>query len=771
MYLKEQKIETGWRLKTVPFNDAKAVQNGTEWNALPAPCVPARVPGDWPLDLVRAGLLPDPYFGDNFLRLTEYESHHVFYYTTFSWTGSIEDVFLRFDGIDTIADIYLNGKKIGHAENMFIEHEFFADGLREGENELIVQLLPVCVEAKKHDLAGAVAFKYNDPSLVFRKAAHSFGWDICPRIVGGGLWKGVSAVQKRKNRINSVFLSVAELSDGAAKLKLSYDTEIGDDLPSGYSIKIEGKCDESVFFEEKELKSLRGECGFTVANPKLWWVRGYGKPNLYDVRATLTHNGEIADEYAFRYGIRTAELIRDEITTKEKPGRFLFRINNKDIYIMGTNWVPCDAFHSRDRERMPAILDLALDCGCNALRVWGGGVYESDDFYDLCDEKGVFVWQDFMMACAVYPQTDRMKDQLREEAISVVRRLRNHPSLCVWAGDNECDLAYSWFGRRNPEENLLTRKVLPEVLEKEDGSRPYLPSSPHISGEAAKKGMKTPEQHLWGPRKYFKGKFYRNHTAIFASEMGYHGCNSVGSIEKFIPKEYLWPYKNNKMWLYHASSPELKNSPYTYRIGLMARQIRCFFGETPRSLNSFSAMSQIVQAEAVKYFVESFRCRKGRRTGLIWWNIMDCWPQFSDAVVDYYFDKKPAYYYIRNSQQPLCLMMDKTGSRAELFAVSDLNENTETRYTVSVNGKIIARGKGTAIAGQSVSFGSFNGRGRKFFVIRWETADGKTGRNHFLCGRPIFSYRWYKKQMEDSGLLDYIKDGANYKQGSDDDEI
>ena len=455
-------------------------------------------------------------------------------------------------------------------------------------------------------------------------------------------------------------------------------------------------------------------------------------------------------------------MIRDD-ATKKKAGRFLFRINGKDIYIMGTNWVPCDAFHSRDKERMPAILDLAWNCGCNALRVWGGGVYESDDFYDLCDERGIFVWQDFMMACAVYPQTDRMKSQLREEAISVVRRLRNHPSLCIWAGDNECDAAYlSWFGkRRDPKSNALTREVLPGVLREEDRGRPYLPSSPYIADETLDQSS-VPEQHLWGPRKYFKGKYYRDHTAVFASEMGYHGCNSVESIEKFIPKEYLWPYKNNKMWLYHASSPELKDSPYTYRIGLMARQIRYFFGEAPRSLKSFSDMSQVVQAEAMKFFVESFRCRKGRRTGLIWWNIMDCWPQFSDAVVDYYFDKKEAYYYIKNSQRPLCLMMDKRGSRAELFAVSDLDENTETEYTVIINGKTIAKGKKTAVAGQSVSFGSFDGRGRKFFVIRWKTADGGTGQNHFLCGRPIFSYRWYKKQMERSGLLDYIKDDANY---------
>ncbi len=740
--MEQKSITDGWEIKVVPRERGEAWDGS--WTSLTERSLPATVPGDWILDYVRAGLFPDPYFGDNFVKLYPYERYHVFYRTVFyAERGGDEETFLLFDGIDTIADIYLNGKKIGHTENMFVEHQIKASGTRKGENELIVHLLPVVTEAEKIKDPSAKAFKYNVPALYFRKATHTFGWDICPRIVGGGIWKEVFLVRKNKQRIENVFLRTREIKRNAT-LSLRYAVQAGEDC----EIAVEGRCGESTFSAREKVTSDCGEMEIMVSSPKLWWVRGYGQPDLYDVTVTLICKGEVADEKVFRYGIRTVELIAGSVTTKEKRGRFDFFINGKMIYIKGTNWVPCDAFHSRDKERMPAILDLVWDCGCNALRVWGGGVYESDYFYDWCDERGIFVWQDFMMACAIYPQTDRMKSQLSDEVRKVTRRLRNHPSLCLWAGDNECDVAYrKWFGGGlDPADNRLTREVIPGVLRTEDGSRPYLPSSPYLSPEAVKNGLSAPEQHLWGPRKYFKGKFYRNNTATFVSEIGYHGCPSVRSIKRFIPEEKLWNYKGNAMWLYHASSPDLFDSPYTYRIGLMARQIGYFFGYKPRSLERFSEMSQITQAEAKKYFIESFRCRMGERSGLIWWNLIDCWPQFSDAVVDYYFCKKLAYRYITVSQQPLCLMMDKFNGKLTLFAVSDLDEDREIEYTVTVSGREVAKGKGVARAHRSIALCSMKGRGRKFFVIRWKTPEGE-GKNHFLLGRPLFAEKWYKEQM------------------------
>ena len=756
-YLLKQKIEN-WQVKVLPHDECPAeVRTEADWLALNAEALAASVPGEWILDYVREGIFPDPYFGDNYIDLMNYERHHAFYFTKFDSDTATDDCYLRFEGIDTVADIYLNGEKIGHAENMFIEHEFLSTGIKKGENCLLVHILPVVLEARKHRIdPGAAAFKYNAECLVVRKAAHSFGWDICPRIVTAGLWKEVYLIRKPKKRIVDVCLITHEIEMGKlARCVVSYNVDVGDDDIRRYKLKVMGKCGASIFTFADGLWAQHGQRELWIPLPKLWWVRGYGKANLYSVTATLLCDDKVVDEYVFKTGIRTIQLVRDDVTCAEKPGEFVFLLNGKRIFIKGTNWVPCDAFHSRDAERMPKIFDLVLDCGCNALRVWGGGVYESDAFYDLCDSNGVFVWQDIMMACAIYPQTERMKTQLAEEVLSVARRLVNHPSLCLWAGDNECDVAYAgWFGGgRDPDKNLLTRVVIPEVLSQVDPMRPYLPSSPYITGEAVTQKLKTPEQHLWGPRKYFKGKFYRDNNATFASEIGYHGCNSEESIKKFIPTEYLWGYKGNKMWLYHAASPELKASPYTYRIRLMAKQITYFFGEKPMTLGTFSKMSQIVQAEAKKYFIESFRCREGAKTGLIWWNIMDCWPQFSDAVVDYYYDKKLAYYYIKNSQRPILLMMDKIGKELHLFGVNDTQQDVKVNYAIKVNGRVIAKGEANLPANSAVDIRRIRACGRQFFAIEFSPGGGKVEYNHYLSGRPFFAYKWYIKKIEQSGVL------------------
>lgn len=366
------------------------------------------------------------------------------------------------------------------------------------------------------------------------------------------------------------------------------------------------------------------------------------------------------------------------------------------------------------------------------------------------------------MACGVYPKTERMKKQLEDEARMIVRRLRNHACICLWAGDNECDFVgyEQTAGRMDPTRNELTRVILPSILYAEDMSRPYLPSSPYVSHESYVNGciQETPEQHLWGPRDYYKGTFYHDHMATFASEMGYHGCNSPASIRKFIPAENLWPEKNNDMWIYHAASPELTHSPYRYRIDLMSSQIGYLFKQQPETLGDYARMSQISQAEAKKYFVESFRSHKGVRTGLIWWNIMDNWPQFSDAVVDYYFCKKLAYSFIRRSQQPLCLMMDDRDGSLRLYAVNDQMEACRLTYCITEadSGKRVAGGECVAEADASTALDMLNDDGQQhFYAIAWETEKGEKGVNHYLQGKPQFDYNWYMQCLRNIGLDEF----------------
>ncbi len=334
------------------------------------------------------------------------------------------------------------------------------------------------------------------------------------------------------------------------------------------------------------------------------------------------------------------------------------------------------------------ILPMLADIGCNTVRCWGGNVYENEKFYDFCDRNGIMVWQDFAMACAVYPQNDEFAKAIGEEAETIIKALRHHPSIVLWAGDNECDAAHAWNSHpTDPNENILTRKILPEKVRAHSTFTPYLPSSPYIDEEAYKSGKPTSEDHLWGPRDYFKGDYYKNTVCHFASETGYHGCPSPESLKKFIPKEHLWGCLDDRYWICHAAcmTPD-PSDPFYYRIRLMWNQVVTLFGEGSIALSDlehFSRASQISQAEAKKYFIERFRLTKWRRTGIIWWNLIDGWPQISDAVVDYYGDKKLAYYYIKQSQKPVQMMFDEhCDGKLNLYAVNDTREDKTLAYTV-----------------------------------------------------------------------------------------
>ncbi len=374
----------------------------------------------------------------------------------------------------------------------------------------------------------------------------------------------------------------------------------------------------------------------------------------------FTPSCQVADEYQTTLGIRTVELVRSEITDVY-GGDFHFLVNGVKIFCKGSNWVPADAFHSRDQARYEQMLELFNDTNCNILRAWGGNVYEDHAFFDLCDRMGIMVWQDFAMACATYPLDEEFLNVMRQEAESVVAKLRQHPSLILWSGDNECDQFAMNNFNVDPGMNRLTREILPQVVHRLDPYRPYLASSPYVSQAVweTKNERLLPENHLWGPRDYYKSSFYAESPAHFVSETGYHGCNSLSSMKTFISPDKLWPWQDNAEWLAHAYEPIGPGGPYSYRIKLMADQTAEMFGSQPENLEDFILASQISQAEAKKFFIELTRYKKWRRSGVIWWNMIDGWPQFSDAVVSYDFIKKLAYHYIKRVQQDLCLMFDE----------------------------------------------------------------------------------------------------------------
>lgn len=723
------------------------------------------VPGNFELDMLRAGLIDDPFYAANSIKIQELENRHLWYAYNFDYSCDNKDIYIVFDGVDTFADVYLNGEVLGSADNMMVSHIFSADSIKKGMNEILVHIKPTVIEARKYKNTINVYYhddhmRYNAEALRIRKAAHTFGWDIAPRFVSGGLWRGVKLAKKKSQGINEIYLQTANIENDVAEIVLAYELKLDGDYNRDYSLILEAVCGESSFtYTLPQLWCNQGNKAFFIENPKLWWPIDMGEQNLYHVTAKLLYKGEEIDRNEFYFGIRTLKLLRTEITDNNGSGEFCFYVNNEKLFIRGTNWVPLDAFHSRDEKRLQKALEMLKDVNCNMVRCWGGNVYEDHPFFEFCDKNGILVWQDFAMGCDTYPQDDEFTERLAAEVEWVVKKYRQHTSIALWAGDNECDLANAFWSvtpNMQPSKNILTRKVIPQIVKAIDPLREYLPSSPYVSDKAyeLKDESILPENHLWGPRDYFKSDFYVNSPAHFASETGYHGCPNVESIKKFISPEKLWPWNNNEEWQAHATCMELTEGvPYDYRNALMASQVEVLFGEKPDSLERFSLMSQCSQAEAVKFFIERFRSTKWRRTGLIWWNLIDCWPQFSDAVVDYYYNKKKAYDYIKRSQQPLALMMrEPENGNIALVGVNEFLTAKDIEYKVTDLSKrcIVAKGNSRIIPNSVTELENlvFDEKEVHFYLIEWKI-DEKNHKNHYISGKPPYSFEKYINWIEE----------------------
>lgn len=655
---------------------------------------PAVVPGCLELDLMRLGILPDLRVGENILLAQELEDRHIWYFSEFTVTGEKGfDEYLVFDGIDTAAEIFVDGELFGKTENMFIPFRKKLN-LEKGSHEVVVHIIPAAVYASDFELPiYCSSLPYNLNQLKIRKAPYMFGWDIMPRCVSAGIWKPAYIEKKPATYIEDVFVRTVSLNEERAVLK--FNVSVRGYSPFGkYGIVINGKCPDSEFEHISPLFSSDMKLDIRVDNPRLWMPHNYGEPNLYDITVSLTDGNCVIDTYTLKTGIRMVELERTSCASEN--GRFLFKVNNQPIFFMGSNWVPTDIFPSEQAKLNIRGLEMIKDLGCNIIRCWGGNIYPDDNLFDYCDENGIMVWQDFAMACGTYPNDDRTQALIGKEAEYIVKKYRNHASLLIWSGDNECDQSGSdgldSYGKgtntRKPDDNLLTRKVIPEVLSRLDNTRPYIPSSPYIDNEAFENGHPA-EDHLWGPRDYFKGIYYMNANAHFVSETGYHGCPDRKSLEEFLEGDNVFDRGDtkectNRQWLTHASSPVPDTSScYAYRIPLMTRQVERLFGYVPEDLDEYVRLSQISQAEAFKFFIEHSRIMKWHRSGIIWWNLIDGWPQISDAVVDWYGRKKLAYDFIKKSQQPFCIMCDEPeNGKIDVYAVNDLRNEVNVSYEI-----------------------------------------------------------------------------------------
>ena len=715
------------------------------------PSLPVNVPGNSELALMEAGVEQDPFYDAHQLDYAKYEYYQWLYSTSFAapQLAPGERAVLRFDGIDTIADVYLNDMHIYRAENMFVEHEIDVTSLLQAENALKVHFHSAMNFARsKYYTIAMRGTAHRNEICCIRKAGHTFGWDIAPRLVTTGLWRPVTLLARRTTRFTQTYYATSKLdiARNTAVLEYAYRFDTDADTLEGFSVRVTGVCGDHTFTDEQPAWFVSANHQCTVCEPKLWWPLGYGEQNLYTVKMELIHFGEVVDVREEKIGIRTMRLERSFEPENQK---FQIYINETPIMVRGTNWVPLDAFHSRDAERTDRAVELVRDCGCNMMRSWGGGVYESDRFFRLCDEYGIMVWQDFCMGNTNYPQGDDFAKVIEDEARKVICRLRNHPALVIWSGDNEVDHKNMGFNYPHYDSryNRVTHETLVRCLQAHDPYRFFVRSSPEIPDGFGL--FNVPEQHTWGARAYFKDDFYKHATATFIGEAGYHGCPAPSSIKKFLAPENVWPW-DNRAWAIHSTEDVRIENELNCRNRLMADQVKLLCADEPDNMDEFAVISQISQAEALKFFIERTRCLKWRRTGIIWWNMIDCWPQISDAVVDYYYTKKLAWHYCRRSQKPRIAMIAEINAWThDVILANDTRESADFAWSVEDGdtGEVLAAGNTSVPAGENANAGSFSvdPSAQRLLILRWEVC-GEKSANHFITGFPKYKkadlFRW-----------------------------
>ena len=754
-----------WEQEGDPVTDPAAIAG------LKTTRLSATVPGNVELDLLAAGMIENPEIGNNIYKLRPYEFCQWMYSRHFTAPSLVDGqrLILDFEGIDCIADIWLNGEKIGSADDALIAHRFDVTGkAKAGDNLLQVVLRSAVLEAQK-ELVGTYSFRHYTESVWIRKPRHCYGWDIMPRLVSAGLWRDVSLIVQDPVSISDVHWVTVDTDPATGNVSAFVDVQVKYPASKIDKVKLHVKLekDGSTAYEmERILPTFAWRTEFKLDKAELWWPKGYGDPALYDGTVSIIdEDGTVLASDTRKVGFRTVRLDRSEMI-KDGEGEFSFFINGERIFVRGTNWVPLDGFHSRDARWVDSTLDMVVDLNCNMIRCWGGNVYEDTPFYDRCDREGIMVWQDFSMAGVIYPQDDRFVSKLRNEIKQVVIKFRGHPSLAIWSGNNENDNSLLWTlptFHIDPNRDVISRKMIPEVLYEFDPTRPYLPSSPYFSEEAFQNGCQRsdlPQDHLWGPRGYYKDPFYKDAQAIFVSEIGYHGAPNKESVEKMFTKDCRYPWTRDGDWNEEWMTKSVRPLPFFVefegRNDLMTKQINLLFGFRPKTLEDFIAASQSTQAEAMKYFVEKFRGERFRRTGIIWWNVRDGWPIVSDAIVDYYNSKKLAYSYLWNAQRTVCVLInDEEEGVLPLRAVNDSFVPAEGKVKVTdvESGKVIYNGKFSVGSNdRSLVAGLPVPHGQGVLLIEYETG-GQKFRNHYLYGAPPFDFRSYQRWLKEAGLV------------------
>ena len=674
----------------------------TEW-------LEAKVPGTVHTDLLEQNLIEDPFYRLNEHHLQWIDKVDWEYKTTFTVDDSLlkKDVIeLHFKGLDTYAEVSVNAQKILSANNMFREWKVnIKNHVKPGQNELhILFRSPINEGLKKYDAQGyVIPVSDNDlaeigkveggkkVSIYTRKAGYHFGWDWGPRLVTSGIWKPVylnawdhayienlQIIQNKVEESRATFTAVFEINS-TQKARASLEIVNDENILTATSVNL-----------QKGINKY--QVNFEIKNPKLWWTIGLGDAYLYNIEGKVTLNERSVSEKT-RIGIRTLELVRE----KDDDGTsFYFKLNGHPVFMKGANYIPNDVFLPRvTPENYKTVVETAKNSNNNMLRIWGGGVYENDIFYDLCDEAGILIWQDFMFACAMFPGDEAFLENVKQEAIDNVKRLRNHPSIGLWCGNNEILAAWKGWGwekneRAKSEENAdkiwqayvdIFHKTLPEVVKEYDPGRSYWGSSPS-SGLGIAADLINGDEHYWGVW-WGKQPFetYATHLPRFMSEYGFQSFPEIATVRKYaLPEDY--DIFSDVMKSHQRSS--IGNGTIEY---YMLKEYK-----RPKDFESFLYVNHVLQAEGIKFGLEGHRRAMPFCMGSLYWQINDCWPVASWSSTDYYQKWKALQYYVKKGFSQVLVSPYEDELKFKVGIVNDRLEpiNAELRLKIiDFNGTVL----------------------------------------------------------------------------------
>jgi beta-mannosidase len=650
---------------------------------------PAEVPGCIHTDLIRNKLIEDPFFRNNEEKLQWIGKTFWSYRKTFSVEPDVlnyNNIELVFEGLDTYASVFLNETLILRADNMFRQWRVACKkALKVGENRLRVDfsspINKVLPRVKSLTVQLPAPMDVGEKTSPYtRKAAYQYGWNWAPRLVTSGIWRPVTLEAWDQAKFTN--LHILQKSVTSSRAHLDAEVELVATVEAEAKLLVDSPSSK---FEaqEQSIKLRSGQNTVTVSidvfNPSLWWPNGLGQQPLYDLRARLFVHSKLIDQMSTRIGLRSLEL-------QQKPDRwgksFQFVINGVAVFAKGGNWIPSDTFPTRaTAERYRHLIQSCRDANMNMLRVWGGGIYENDTFYDLCDEMGILIWQDFMFANALYPADETFLDNVRQEAIDVLKRLRNHSSVALWCGNNEIETGWFHWGwkKRLParlwdDYKKIFHELLPGLCHLHDPSRAYWPSSPSSDLEEDPDSQRSGDAHYWDVwNQGLPSEAHRKQFPRFMSEYGFQSFPEIGTIDAFTRME------DRDL----NSPPMTAHQKYTEGNQLIRKYILQNYPE-PKDFDSYLYVSQILQAEVVKEAAEHFRRIMPRSMGSLYWQVDDCWPAISWSSIDYLGRWKALQFYARRFYQDLLVSPALESNTINVDVISDRPEVIQATLKVSL---------------------------------------------------------------------------------------